>query len=236
MDWRNARDYEGCDDLDASAWAWQFLRRNAEYRADFAWFIATWRALEADYGAPPQRDFFRWKQDARAWRGEAELADCAGDACPGENDEVLIECWMGVKWGFRKFPPDPAVDFPEDLAWREQTPPVEPVDEAICARHGNEPSWLALSFDLDLPLPLQLEAARRQLIAAAHLRRRQGLLPPRGAREGRELWRRWLRLLDGLDDGASLSEIGECLVLADAAAEARAAKAMAASGYRRLLF
>ena len=68
MDWRQAEAYAWCSELTAPEWAWQFLRRNPEYRADYAWFISVWRDLEGLYGAPPERDFFRWRQDPRAWR------------------------------------------------------------------------------------------------------------------------------------------------------------------------
>lgn len=90
MDWRDAVSYEFEPPLAREEWAWQFLRRNPEYAADYAWFIATWRALEANYGAPPRRDFFRWRQDPRACRAADELAGCSAETCPGENDQVLI--------------------------------------------------------------------------------------------------------------------------------------------------
>ncbi len=54
--------------LDIAQWAWEFLRRNPEYQADYREFISTWRALEAVYGAAPQRDFQRWQRDPRATR------------------------------------------------------------------------------------------------------------------------------------------------------------------------
>jgi hypothetical protein len=211
------------------------LRREPAYRADYAWFIAAWHQLEATYGAPPNRDYFRWKQDPRAWRAEAEIAGCGTEVCPGENEQVLIECWMGAKWGFRKFPIDPAIDLPDDLAWRDF-----PVDVAVVAPSAipelrQSPEMLALMFDLSLPLPAQLEAAKRQLIAARQARARTGDLPPRGLREGAPVWRRSLRLLDALEAGATQASIGEILDLADTEREASTAIAMSGGGYRRIL-
>src|SRR3569833_2215037 len=69
--------YAYCTVLTRDQWAWEFLRRNPDYRADYRRFITLWHALEADYGAPPNRDFSRWKQDPRAYGplpGDADLA------------------------------------------------------------------------------------------------------------------------------------------------------------------
>ena len=42
--------YARCAGLTRDQWAWEFLRRNPDYRRDYRAFIAIWRALEADYG------------------------------------------------------------------------------------------------------------------------------------------------------------------------------------------
>lgn len=233
MDWREDKEYAFTDGLDAAGWAWQFLRRCPEYRADHAWFSATWRALEADYGAPPARDFFRWKQDPRAWRPEAELAPCGADACPGENDQVLIECWMGAKWGFRKFPIDPAIDRPEDLAWREQPIEATPLDPGSPSLLS--PGHVALSFDLGLPIEAQLESARRELALRRHALAKAGRLPALDIRQGAPTWRIWLRLVDGLDMGRSPGELAGALQRAHIEQDIAAARAMCAGGYRRIL-
>ncbi len=235
MDWRLDADYAFCEQLDLAAWAWQFLRREPAYRADYAWFIALWRQLEAKYGAPPQRDFFKWKQDARAWRAESELAGCGPEICPGENDQVLIECWMGAKWGFRKFPLDPDIDLPDDLAWREFLVDVTVIDADSAATLRQKPEMLALNFDLALPLPAQLDAAKRHLIAARQLRAQAGSLPPRSLREGAPIWRHWLRILDALEAGAKLDSIGETLTLHAPEQEIASALAMRGGDYRRIL-
>lgn len=235
MDWRRDADYTFCEHLDLAGWAWQFLRREPEYRADYRWFISIWRQLEAEYGAPPQRDFFRWKQDPRAWRAEAEIVGCGTDVCPGENDQVLIECWMGEKWSFHKFPIDPTITLPDELAWRAFPINVEIITPDSISKYSQAPEKLALSFDLSLPLPAQLEAAKRQLIATRQLRTQAGVLPPRSLREGAPTWRFWLRLLDALETRETLDSIGEALALSNPNSEATAARAMCRGGYRRIL-
>ena len=233
MDWRLDADYAFCDQLDLAGWAWQFLRRNPRYQADYVEFISLWQLLEAAYGAPPKRDFFKWKQDPRAWRSEADISGCGTDVCPGENDQVLIECWMGAKWGFRKFPPDPAVSAPEDLTWRDVPIDVEVFDfDQVGAP---KPETLALCFDLSLPLPAQLEAAKRHLISHRQARTKAGALPPRNLREGASRWRLDLRMLDALASGAMLCDFANVLGLAAPEQDLETALALRNGGYRRLL-
>jgi hypothetical protein len=207
------------------------LRRNPAYQADYAEFIDLWRQLEAAYGEPPHRDFFKWKQDPRAWRAEADIAGCGTEVCPGENEQVLIECWMGAKWGFRKFPIDPAIVLPEALAWREFPIEVGIVESGMFEQ---PPTMLALNFDLVLPLPAQLEAAKHRLIAARNRLARAQTLPPRNPREGAPIWQRWLRILDALAAGGSTTLITRTLHLDAPESEITAATAMQ-NGYRHLL-
>jgi len=121
--WQRSEDYAFAEAASAARWAWEFLRRNPGYRRDHARFMEAWRALEADYGRPPNRDFLRWKQDPRAW---VHAGEASGGECRVDEDKVLIECALGAKYGFYKFPPDPADDGP-DIEWRPlpETPPFE---------------------------------------------------------------------------------------------------------------
>jgi hypothetical protein len=184
--------YAHCATLLRDQWAWEFLRRNPDYRADYQRFIAIWRTLEAEYGAPPRRDFQRWKQDPRAYGplpGDAELAAPSGELCV-VDDRVLLECWMGAKWGFYKFPLDPerSAPLPDELSWRPSPQPALPPDTIY---------QLDISFDLSLPLPSQLEAARFRLVSRAAELRRSGLAAPKTVANQYERWTRMLRLLDG---------------------------------------
>lgn len=191
--------YAYCADLTRDQWAWEFLRRNPGYRRDYQAFIAIWRALEADYGAPPNRDFSRWKQDPRAYGplpGDAELAAPEGELCTVDDERVLLECWMGAKWGFYKFPLDPGhvAPSPDELSWR---PPPQ-VDGEVEAAYRVD-----LTFDLSLPLLPQLEAAKFRLVSRAAELRRQGLAAPKTVANQRT---RWARMLDVLDAAAAGGE------------------------------
>jgi hypothetical protein len=210
-------DYAHCASLTRDQWAWEFLRRNPAYQADYRQFIALWHALEADYGAPPHRDFPRWKLDPRAYGplpGAAALGSPSGELCLGDNEQVLLECWMGAKWGFYKFPLDPARTAPgtDELSWRPPPQADAPVEA---------PWRLDLAFDLSLPLPPQLEAAKFRLVSRAAELRRQGHAMPRSVANQREHWAALLRQLDGIDPPEP--------------ALMEAAHTMAAGGYRDIL-
>lgn len=212
--------YQYCVTLTRDQWAWEFLRRNPDYRRDYSAFIAVWRALEADYGAPPNRDFAKWKQDPRAYGpppGDAEPAVLTGELCVVEDERVLLECWLGAKWGFYKFPLDPGrvAPGPDELSWR----PPPPSDTAIEA-----PYRVDVAFDLSLPLPPQLEAAKFRLVSRAAELKRRGLAAPFTVSNQRDRWTAMLRLLDGGD-----------LPTAEAPALAAAAQAMVDGGYRYIL-
>jgi hypothetical protein len=234
-DWRRPEAYAYTTTLSRDQWAWEFLRRNPEYRSDYAAFMTTWRALEADYGKPPDRDFARWKSDPRAYRVESEPGDPGG--CVADENKVLIECWMGAKWGFHKFPLDPAMvaPTPEQLSWR----PVHVGARTVTAGHrdylGVTLTRLALGFDLNLPLPPQLEAAKFHLVSLQTRLRREGMPVPETVASRRADWTRYLRLLDAEASGAAREEIGTSLECRDVAGDTEAARDLRDHGYRRIL-
>ena len=197
--WKDIRDYDDCQKLTAAQWAWEFLRRNPDYQRQWQAFWTTWQALEADYGKPPDRDFCAWKNDPRAW---VPASECADGECRIDQDKVLIECALGARWGFHKFPPDPRDDDPVGegrLSWRprgEDPLPVLAEGEVSLA-----PEQMALVFDLSMPLRAQLDQARHQLQLEAGRRRREQGLQPRRVRLLRDHWMTLLRALDAESNG-----------------------------------
>ena len=206
-DWRHAEDYAFTADLTRHQWAWEFLRRNPDYRRRWAAFAATWRDLEAAYGSPPNRDFPAWRQDPRAW---VRASECPEGECRVDQDKVLIECALGARFGFHKFPPDPADDDPVGagrLTWRE-TPPDAVRDlgqgdlAGLGAGFGSDPSLVALAFDLSRPLQGQVEQAKRYLQIVQRRRVREGAVTLRTVGGLRGQWTSALRLLDAEAEGA----------------------------------
>ncbi|WP_456404903.1 transcriptional regulator domain-containing protein [Thiolapillus sp.] len=198
-DWKQRQAYAFCDALTSAQWAWEFLRRNPDYQREWQAFWNTWKELEAAYGKPPNRDFCAWKNDPRAWLPASE---CADGECRIDADKVLIECALGARWGFHKFPPDPRDDDPVGegrLNWRPRKEQSLPVVETGMEPPGVE--QMGLVFDLSLPLKPQLEQARRQLQMEAGLRRRQGDLQPRRVKTLKAHWTMLLRALDARATG-----------------------------------
>lgn len=253
--------YAHCETLTREQWAWEFLRRNPEYQADYRQFIDIWQTLEAEYGTPPHRDFLRWKQDPRAYGplpGDTERAieSATGEFCLGENERVFIECWMGAKWGFYKFPLDPQRDMPPGL---HPPPPTgerpvwhkgadagpNPIDEisfrpppAPAPRKPDDPYRLDIAFDLSLPLPPQLEAAKFRLVGRAAELRRAGHTAPLSVASQRTAWTRLLRVLDAHAAGANIADLcasGWCEDEARCARLLSEAQAMTQTGYLAIL-
>lgn len=205
-DWCQSDAYTAMKNFTGARWAWEFLRRNCDYQREWFAFDTVWRQLEAAYGRPPDRDFCAWKADPRAW---VHADDCPEGDCRIDGEKVLIECALGARWGFYKFPPDPRDDDPvgdDRLAWREVASPVRQLGAADAAWCESS-SHLALGFDLSLPLREQMEQAKRTLQAEQRRRQRAGLVAPVSARARAADWVVMLRLLDAEAGNASASEL-----------------------------
>lgn len=230
--WRKPEEYDFCETLTSAQWAWEFLRRNPEYGRQWRAFHATWRELEAAYGKPPHRDFCAWKNDPRAW---VPAETCPDGECRIDGDKVLIECALGARWGFYKFPPDPQDDDPVGegrLVWRpRETAPLKQLEPGEGA--PDDPARVALVFDLSLPLRDQLDRARLQLQKALALRRRQGQVAPQRVSSLRGRWRRLLQVLDAEAVG-ELDALRECWG-SDTEALVEEAHRMANGGYLDVL-
>jgi len=206
-DWKEIKAYAFCEQLTSAQWAWEFLRRNPGYQQEWQRFWQTWQALEAAYGKPPDRDFCAWKNDPRAWLPASE---CPDGECRIDEDKVLIECALGARWGFHKFPPDPEDDDPVGegrLSWRPDKEEVLPVVEN--GSYADSPETMALVFDLSLPLRPQLEQARRQLQMETASRRRMGVLKAKRVKTLKAHWVKLLRVLDALAAGEETRAVEE---------------------------
>ncbi len=215
--------YSYIKNLNREQWAWEFLRRNPEYRRDYTAFIRRWRALERDYGVIPNRDYQQWKIDPRALACESHNELLDNDAIACEQELIQIECWMGAKWGFYKFPLDPecsAPKVPDELLWREQLLDLDdnlPDDE-------NSSFIKKIGFDLRLSLKDQLAAARVDLIAQSRQLQREYKLKLSISDHVVE-WKSLLAALDDLDAGQiKVSE-----------QQLKKAQLMCETGYKKIL-
>jgi len=229
-DWKNPTDYHFTESLMPQEWAWQFLRRNPDYQTDWQWFQATWAVLEAEYGRPPRRDFQRWQRDPRAYR--------QGVTEQGETESLLIECWMGHKWGFYKFPVDPAVERPvlgTELLWREFPLPPQLVEASDTEWLGANSTKVAYGFDLSQPLASQFAQAQRFLRVLQRQRSQQGRIDLASRRQQQQEWCRYLRYLDAETANVPAAQIIEVLQLEQPVAFQSRAHEMIQNGYRRIL-
>jgi len=198
LDWRNAADYAELATSSGAQWAWQFLRRNPRYQAEWQTFDETWRALETAYGRPPNRDFCAWKLDPRAWvvGSDCEQADCRID-----GGKVLIECALGARWGFYKFPPNPALDDAVGegaLTWREEPRQTVVFDAVAATWLEAAPSRVAIGIDLAWPLRDQIEQAKRTLQRLQRQKHQAGEFEMASARRRAPRLINMVRLLDAI--------------------------------------
>lgn len=199
MNWREPGIYEYTHALNADQWAWEFLRRNNDYRSDYQWFIQTWQTLEQRYGKPPRRNYSRWQQDPLAWRiSSSQQTD---QDCTMDGERLQIECWMGQKWGFYKFPNDPSLCAPitaDQLAWRETHTEAALITDENKTSYLTDHSRVALGFDLSMPLKQQWDDSRK--ILAILQRQLLKNSPDKICRIAtqRASWNTCLRILDGV--------------------------------------
>ena len=73
-DCKNDADYTYTEQLDANGWAFEFLRRNSDYRADFEAVYTTREQLRAQHG-PFKDNKSAWCQDKRAWTYEPPIKE-----------------------------------------------------------------------------------------------------------------------------------------------------------------
>jgi hypothetical protein len=208
--WQLPGDYEFINTCHPELIAWHFLRRNPEYQQDYHWFISTWNELEAAYGAPPKRNFESWKKDPRASRSEREIYGQKENA--STDDNLLIECWIGTKWGFYKFPVNPNNENPtlgKDLSWRRNPIKVELIttNSLPDLSQLNLENKAAVIFDLQKNLKEQIQSAKQQLIIAQRKNLKANTL--------RQTWVLCLRILDAINDKETDIDIQNKLQLSE---------------------
>ncbi len=187
-------DYLYTDNLKKEQWAWEFLRRNQVYQADYQWFISQWKALEKDHGVSPDMDYQAWKQDPRSYK----IIDISSDQdanCAISDDKLLIECWMGNKWGFYQFPQSPQLSAEDvNITWRPLLPEYQAPDNP--AEINKNELIQSIDFDLSKSLREQLDQVKHQIIIKQRRLRKQGTLEPFTLKGKKALWQSCLSYLD----------------------------------------
>jgi hypothetical protein len=221
--WRDLEDYSFTDDLPPWRWAWEFLRRNPEYQADFQDAIRRFNAREGEYAA------------------EAEILDAIGDFIPTDGwVKSVPSMQVHEKWllWFYLNPeldvPDnsPFVEFGNLYLWEEGRRPLQ--DYEVLVR-----------FDLRFPIKPQWAFARERLGRRKRTKSTRGDFRQRVPRNQPKKWQLYLRLLDARAANASYVEIAAVLFGIDDRSQKdpvrkvdgplRQARRMSRAGYREIL-
>ncbi|MGH6957466.1 MAG: DNA -binding domain-containing protein [Caulobacteraceae bacterium] len=238
-DWRDASAYAYVSELSLAGLAWEFLRRNAAYRAAFDAGPDT-AAVTRDWGlSAPANPAGSAEGQAVLWRPDVSPRTLALVASSADLNDVLVfepQSWPGVT---RQHTCADGVHIlvriraEEHRLWSAQAPYI------------GQP--LVIALPLDAHLAVRTEAAARLMDSL------MGRKPKAVKRFSRGFLRRLvlaLRALDGRAAGASQREIAEGVLNArygsprvweDSAARAMTARllrfgaAMASGGYRSLL-
>lgn len=242
MAWDEPEDYDYLDDLDRDGWAFEFLRRNPEYRADF---------LEQQQRL---KDSNLAKQSASESAESAFIAPDSGPSphCIYEPDwpvgmtfsewsKTALESgaeprsfpiteWFLTKWGIEsESMPNPAAPLSEPFKLRPsgaypRTPTLEEIasyfhgdwdPEDPHEPFGQLPNFGVVVFDLELPLTVQLAKAKELLLAKQEAGKADKTLHFKSFHKSgnaKYMLTRYLRLLDALETDASADAIAKTLL------------------------
>ncbi len=227
LDWRNPDDYAYAErQFSPHDWAWEFLRRNKDYRTAWEEFLNAKGQLEANPGVP---GLVARAEEARARSRQFGLLD-----------------FRDPKLGAGLISPNPFVLSPNWLAavgvkiLIEQA--LEAVDPIVDPWPGY-PQSIALSFSFAMPIEPQITHASELLRDYSNRARDEaGIRPPKPTvRFDSKRFTLYARLLDASSENTPIGEMGRVLFMGrqDKRKSAKGALAkarqLAASGYRDLL-
>jgi hypothetical protein len=223
LDWREPADYAFTENLTPTGWAWEFLRRNPEYRAD-------WKAVAAvlkKHGPisklkpwPPQRGPISKLTnrkllhfDPPPQNGET-VADWYGRCAHTGREPYLGSITVGRarRWGLARMY-DPSSDEVGNAKFLSVNParlvPARDELNDVLLPRPDEFYGFAV-YDLSAPLPGQLAWVKRELEGRQRAMRKAGLSVP-DPKLFKGKWRDYLRVLDAHLTGEKLGVIGAVL-------------------------
>ncbi|OIR19956.1 hypothetical protein GALL_08420 [mine drainage metagenome] len=231
-DWRNPNEY-GMKDVSAEQWAWEFLRRNSEYHDDWHKYVGQCMAhcgiskdeaelsasdwmymqMECEWGDGPSVFVpeIETNESIESWRKKHGSA----------AKNISLSRWLGNKWnltqiadpktdrGYWHFAPQPSFDYKVArngilTDWGYHGIQEPPVEHLACEAR--------IIFNLNLPIDFQIEHVRNHLLQLQQSLRNLGELKEDGpSRLRTDKYRIYLRILDAINSGVTLKEIGEVL-------------------------
>lgn len=217
-DWKDPKAYPEPDDLSLGQWAWQFLRRNPEYQADFA----KWRELRDGLDDPEGRlptidqDLSFFVCDPPASDGEtyATYRKRVGNKW---RSEISLYAHLWEKYGLRTgarfwLLPDPRED--QQSVWFETLtigyiPGIPDCREYVV---GPEAFEVLVRFNLEWPIEVQLEKAQKILKRERTYYKKNDAFEPIEKRNRLDKFQLYIRLLDAEVSGAEAGEMAAVLL------------------------
>lgn len=182
FDWKSEADYEYLEVLEPAGWAFEFLRRNPEYQADYETITAIEAALTKQYG-PCEDNREAWRQDGKSWICVPPIKDgqslkqwqVTASLSSSHPSRTWYLDWYKARWGLTNQFPDPscpAVPAPKFNALDEFPlfPKYAEVGEFFLGDDcdGNQMRGTAVVvFDLWRPIKEQIKIAGVQLVTRA---------------------------------------------------------------------
>lgn len=215
--WKLDSDYKFCYELSSEGWAWEFLRRNSEYRQDYLTAMTMEQEDNEKFG---ERAFVFHNDEIRhRFYYEPEKQE-------NESDKAWVNrclenkvsprrlspgAWFGRKWG---------------LGIPIQSPDIDEAPRFAMIRPGHLLSWdeldlyydgdesnnqqkintAVIGFDLEKPLPHQLKFADEQLKKKTK-QAGYSLKEEKGPSIINAKWPSYLRVFDARNCGAEPKEI-----------------------------
>lgn len=207
---------------DLSFWAWQFLRRNKKYQAEWADYVSSLAPLFKR--SPESRTFFAIHSyiDASFFPSlkeqPVELWDCA--LAPGETTILdylkraktlrTKTAALGESWGLEELQ-SPGLEWLGRRGFIEKGPRASFIFHERDQAKIEDPNYALLRFDLRLPVA-SLKQQFAFLLMERARRIDEGEVHPHDGRISLVKYVNYLRVLDAVDASATAAQIAEVLV------------------------
>lgn len=223
-DWRKREDYNFPKSFSGSGWAWQFLRRNPDYRADYESLTELLQRLAPEYGS---------LDEPQVWKRLMNVPGAIGYDPPRLEDESDVEwsrrcgylnpkkqridLFLQRRWGIRGTLPNPLTEnliepvFYDPRDWPRLVTLDECSDYFLDEGYEHEYPNVLFAFNVGLPLNNQISRLRSLVGEILKVRKEQGLESHIGKWQHRDQWVKYLRVLDGYEDGATTIDIVDTL-------------------------
>jgi hypothetical protein len=184
-DWKDSYQYPNPKNTSRAQWAWEFLRRNPDYRKDYLERVIFEKKPINPEEGPKSYIYFRKKY---------RILCSPNDFCvPNPASSSLGSATFDKK---------------KIYAFRKPKSSKEKNYKAWCPLHDGD---AAVIFNLNLPISSQLEQAKKALEEMQDQMMKEKIISLSSFRIRENHYQNYLRALDGREEGAKYKEIGEVI-------------------------